>query len=118
MEPSANRSPSKGAAMSAKAAENIVTVYKASDVAEMPEIFLNRNGLILVALMAGGDYDVQGLFRCGVKVSGVSGSCPLFSCSSGAPQSKSGPLMSLESLSSHPFSVITDCSSAGSSWIW
>lgn len=30
---------------------------------------LDRGGMVLIALLSGGDYDVKGLPKCGVKVS-------------------------------------------------
>lgn len=48
--------------------ENAVTIYKASNVEELPELCLGPNGLVLIALMAGGDYDARGVGGCGVKM--------------------------------------------------
>lgn len=44
-----------------------VTFFRASTLKD--KLNLSRGGLILVAILSGGDYDVQGLFRCGTKVS-------------------------------------------------
>lgn len=44
---------------------NLITYFNASDLQREG---LTLGGLILVAILSGGDYDVQGLPRCGVKV--------------------------------------------------
>lgn len=36
---------------------------------DLPDLGVDQNGLILVALLAGGDYDLRGLGGCGAKVS-------------------------------------------------
>lgn len=41
-------------------------VYEASDILSHPEIGLTRGGMILIALLSGGDYH-KGLDRCGMK---------------------------------------------------
>ncbi|UZJ52473.1 hypothetical protein CBS101457_001793 [Exobasidium rhododendri] len=46
--------------------KNLLTYFNVSDLNESG---LTQNGLILVAILSGGDYDVQGLPRCGVKIS-------------------------------------------------
>lgn len=61
---SSQASPSKST--NKKGAEGTVTIYRAQDIGSQG--CLSHNGLILVALMSGGDYDVQGLPRCGAKV--------------------------------------------------
>ncbi|KAN0064834.1 hypothetical protein ACQY0O_001891 [Thecaphora frezii] len=48
--------------------DHVVAVYEAWDIQNMPELCVSRDGLVLVALLAGGDYDSQGFFRCGVKI--------------------------------------------------
>ncbi|CCF52440.1 hypothetical protein NDA11_006921 [Ustilago hordei] len=45
-----------------------ITLYKASDMLSHPDLGLDQNGLILIALMSGGDYDTTGLLQCGVKI--------------------------------------------------
>jgi hypothetical protein len=39
------------------AASDEVTVYKAESIAETAEISLSRGGMVLIALLSGGDYD-------------------------------------------------------------
>lgn len=51
-----------------EAGENNVSIYRSSDIEELPETALDRNGLVLIALLAGGDYDVKGLGGCGAKL--------------------------------------------------
>ncbi|CEH13967.1 5'-3' exonuclease [Ceraceosorus bombacis] len=55
-------SPSKKKATAATGSAASVACFRTADLA------LDREGFILVALMAGGDYDVKGLVRCGAKI--------------------------------------------------
>ena len=55
------------AGSSAKDDGNHVVVFKASDFT-LPEINLTHGGLILIALLSGGDYHQAGLSGCGPKV--------------------------------------------------
>jgi hypothetical protein len=48
---------------------NLVTYFRASS---LEQDGITQAGLILVAILSGGDYDVQGLPRCGAKVSSTS----------------------------------------------
>ncbi|SAM82461.1 uncharacterized protein UBRO_04513 [Ustilago bromivora] len=48
--------------------DHLITLYKASDMLSHPDLGLDQNGLILIALMSGGDYDTTGLLKCGVKI--------------------------------------------------
>ncbi|CAO1626541.1 unnamed protein product [Sympodiomycopsis kandeliae] len=62
---------SKPAATSSSAedhGDNSVTIYKASHIEFLPDLGIEGDGLILVALLAGGDYDLRGLGGCGVKM--------------------------------------------------
>ena len=45
-----------------------MAIFRSSQLS-LADFNLDREGLILVALMSGGDYDAQGLVRCGVRVS-------------------------------------------------
>lgn len=45
-----------------------MTLYRARDLATMSNLGIDRDGLILIALMSGGDYDTTGLLQCGVKI--------------------------------------------------
>ncbi|KAJ7198507.1 PIN domain-like protein, partial [Mycena pura] len=44
---------------------NAASVYRSSDIYQMPAINLNHNGLILFALLVGNDYNTKGLPGCG-----------------------------------------------------
>ncbi|CBQ73255.1 conserved hypothetical protein [Sporisorium reilianum SRZ2] len=48
--------------------DHLITLYKASDLSSMSTLGIDRDGLILIALMSGGDYDTTGLLQCGVKI--------------------------------------------------
>ncbi|SPO24380.1 uncharacterized protein UTRI_03648 [Ustilago trichophora] len=48
--------------------DHLITLYKAHDLVALPQLGIDRDGLILVALMSGGDYDTTGLLQCGVKI--------------------------------------------------
>jgi len=63
---SGNR-PHPGAGSSAKDDGNHVVVFRASEF-NMTEINLTHGGLILIALLSGGDYHQAGLSGCGPKV--------------------------------------------------
>ncbi|BGP22305.1 DNA repair endonuclease rad2 [Rhodotorula toruloides] len=47
--------------------DKAVTTYSAADIAI--EAGLDRNGMILIALMSGADYDTKGSFRVGITIS-------------------------------------------------
>ncbi|CAO1622697.1 unnamed protein product [Jaminaea pallidilutea] len=61
-------SNSVASASSSEASENAVTIFKASDIEEIPDLGLDQDGLVLVAVLAGGDYDLSGLGGCGAKM--------------------------------------------------
>ncbi|TFK22939.1 hypothetical protein FA15DRAFT_688153 [Coprinopsis marcescibilis] len=42
-------------------------VFELSDITSNPQIGLDRGGLILIGLLSGGDYQQEGLERCGIK---------------------------------------------------
>ncbi|PWN47206.1 hypothetical protein IE53DRAFT_262463 [Violaceomyces palustris] len=66
-EASSSLAPSVTAA--GKVGDSLVTVYRSWDIENMPELCVPKEGLILVALLSGGDYDMGGLLpRCGVKI--------------------------------------------------
>ncbi|SNX83843.1 uncharacterized protein MEPE_02551 [Melanopsichium pennsylvanicum] len=48
--------------------DHLITLYRATDLAALSELGIDRDGLILIALMSGGDYDATGLMQCGVKI--------------------------------------------------
>ncbi|KAJ9479342.1 Holliday junction resolvase YEN1 [Pseudozyma hubeiensis] len=48
--------------------DHLITLYKASDLTDISRLGLDRDGLILIGLMSGGDYDTTGLLQCGVKI--------------------------------------------------
>ncbi|SPO23822.1 uncharacterized protein UTRI_03648_B [Ustilago trichophora] len=48
--------------------DHLITLYKADDLVTLPQLGIDRDGLILIALMSGGDYDTTGLLQCGVKI--------------------------------------------------
>ncbi|KAM5535096.1 hypothetical protein V8D89_011182 [Ganoderma adspersum] len=50
-----------------KNSEHHARVYTADEIQRHPDVKLTRGGLILFALMSGGDYD-DGLFRCGLSM--------------------------------------------------
>jgi hypothetical protein len=76
---------------------NLITYFKATSL-KADEI--SQAGLILVAVLSGGDYDVQGLPRCGAKVRGQ-------------------PEVVVFTLS-HPLDLSSslDINGIGKSWIW
>lgn len=47
---------------------NCVATYTASNILQHPSVRLTQGGLILVAILRGGDYDVSGLAGCGVGI--------------------------------------------------
>ncbi|EST05156.1 XPG N-terminal [Kalmanozyma brasiliensis GHG001] len=47
--------------------DHLITLYNAVDLAG-DDMGIDRDGLILIALMSGGDYDTTGLLNCGVKI--------------------------------------------------
>ncbi|KAJ7202609.1 hypothetical protein GGX14DRAFT_370332 [Mycena pura] len=47
---------------------NAASVYRSSDMYQMPAINLNHNGLILFALLVGNDYNTKGLPGCGLTL--------------------------------------------------
>ncbi|KAI1784256.1 hypothetical protein LXA43DRAFT_976766 [Ganoderma leucocontextum] len=47
-----------------KSSDRHARVYTADEIQRHPDVRLTRGGLVLFALMSGGDYD-EGLFRCG-----------------------------------------------------
>ena len=55
--------------------KNLITYFAADD---LHRDGLSQSGFILVALLSGGDYDVKGLPRCGVKVRSLVGLCCSF----------------------------------------
>ncbi|PWY99515.1 hypothetical protein BCV70DRAFT_201081 [Testicularia cyperi] len=48
--------------------DHLITIYSADALRNHPDVGLDKDGLILVALLAGGDYDSVGLFQCGIKI--------------------------------------------------
>ncbi|CDS01344.1 uncharacterized protein SPSC_06620 [Sporisorium scitamineum] len=48
--------------------DHLITLYKASDLSSLSSLGIDRDGLILIALISGGDYDTTGLLQCGVKI--------------------------------------------------
>ncbi len=48
--------------------DHLITLYSSSDLATLSNLGIDRDGLILIALMSGGDYDTTGLLQCGVKI--------------------------------------------------
>ncbi|TKY89286.1 hypothetical protein EX895_001817 [Sporisorium graminicola] len=48
--------------------DHLITLYRASDLSSLSSLGIDRDGLILIALMSGGDYDTTGLLQCGVKI--------------------------------------------------
>lgn len=48
--------------------DHLITLYRAQDLAAMANLGIDRDGLILIALMSGGDYDATGLMQCGIKI--------------------------------------------------
>ncbi|KAL5478675.1 hypothetical protein ACEPAI_1952 [Sanghuangporus weigelae] len=49
--------------------------YSSSDILEYPEISLSQDGLILIALFRGGDYDPDGIEGCGTTVAHALARC-------------------------------------------
>ncbi|KIJ23865.1 hypothetical protein M422DRAFT_72490 [Sphaerobolus stellatus SS14] len=45
-----------------------VNLYRSEDIERHPKINLTHGGLILIALLRGGDYDQQGIDGCGINV--------------------------------------------------
>lgn len=48
--------------------DHLITLYTAHDLASNSDLGIDRDGVILIALMSGGDYDTSGLMQCGVKI--------------------------------------------------
>lgn len=48
--------------------DHLITMYTAHNLVECDELGLDRDALVLIALMSGGDYDTTGLAQCGVKI--------------------------------------------------
>lgn len=48
--------------------DHLITMYTAHDLVASEEMGLDRDALVLIALMSGGDYDTTGLAQCGVKI--------------------------------------------------
>lgn len=48
--------------------DHLITLYSSRDLATLSSLGIDRDGLILIALMSGGDYDTTGLLQCGVKI--------------------------------------------------
>lgn len=61
-------SNSTGPQLTGSDRDHLITFYKASDLLTHPDLGLDTDGLILIALMSGGDYDTTGLLNCGVKI--------------------------------------------------
>ncbi|KAI0691164.1 PIN domain-like protein [Cerioporus squamosus] len=46
---------------------DVVTIYRASAIQENPAVQMTRNSMVLLAVLAGGDYD-DGLHNCGARI--------------------------------------------------